>query len=344
MVPLFAQEATQEEEERKEEWFEDKPFVITRVVKPAEEVPPIEKKKPKRWRLFGAIGWAYDSNVPLATNKKEFRRTVGTESIDTNANRFHIETGLGLTLYRGSKYQVETTYEWSHNLHDDSLNEFNFQNHAVGIEGIRRLTLWNRPSKVALGYEFNHGIRGGRSFVSSHSWYLEWTGEWKKNFPLTVYEYLEAKDFRREGFRASDTSRDGFYHRTGFFQQYLFEVFDRKSEVNFGYEFGFQATHGNRFDRFDNGIRTGFETRLIEKIRFETNFYFQQRNHYHWPGSPNRHDLHYKYEFILSRRFGSHLKGEAFYRRTDVNNLNDGVLGVFNYNRNIYGVELKFYY
>jgi hypothetical protein len=340
----FAQTTeTTSQQERQERWFEDKDILVPppAEVPVAEEPAKVEKKKErKRWRIFGLVGWEYDDNVTLTTDHKEFRKP----DVDPNANRYRISSGLGLTLFRNDKYEVETTYEYSYNFHDDSLNEFNFMSNEVGIDLTRRFRLWNRPSKVSVGYEFEHGRRGGHTFSSDHEWFLDWTGEWMKNFPITVYERMAAKNFRNKGFNPVDTERDGFYHRTGFLQRYLFEILERDAELNFGYEFGFQATDGNRFDRWDHGFRVGTEFRLIEKVRFETNFYFQERRYHHWPGGPNRHDLHYKYEFILSRRFGKHVKASAFYRRADVNNLNDGVLGVFNYDRNIYGVELKFAY
>ena len=86
---------------------------------------------------------------------------------------------------------------------------------------------------------------------------------------------------------------------------------------------------------------------MIEKIKFETNFLFQDAFYHHYPSTDSpevRHDLRYQYEFILSRPLCSYVNLAIFYKRTDVNTLHDGVNGRYNFDRNIYGFELKFRY
>jgi len=331
------------DEGRLEKWPEEKKAGVKRAEKVAK--PPAKVGNGKKWRIFGKVGYSFDDNVRLQSDKTFF----GKNTKDQSAGRYTLAPGFAYNVYKDKKYKADIYYEYSLSVHDDNLEEFNFTNHRVGVVGARRLTLWNRPSNISARYTFDHGTLEHDSHSSSNSVTLSWAGSWAKNWRLSVYESLSFKNFRNKGFRPSDTSRDGFYHRTGFLQRYFFKAFDRRNEINFGYEFGFSATEGNRFDRVTNGVRVGFNTLLIEKIRFETNLYFQDRYFHHFPDGgdshlPPRHDLHWKHEYILSREIGKNLNLEIFYGHTDANNKNDGVLGVFNYRRNIYGVELKFSY
>ena len=295
------------------------------------------EKAPKRWRLFGSSGYEYDDNVPLVTNHKALR-TPG----DKSAGRYRIEAGLGYDLYRSKKYRAEVSYRWGHDFHDDSLNQENLQDHILAVAGHRYLKMWDRPSRFSIRYRYVHNILGGKTFNSFSDWTGSWVGEWKENFVLSVYDQLAVKNFRDKGFFANNSSRNGLYHRTGFIQRYLFD--NRKREINAGYEFGFDATKGNNYDQIENGVRVGLVTPVIEKVKFETNFYFQDGYYHHYSRPPRRHDLRYNYEFILSRPFGKYVEIEGFYKRTDVNTLNDGMNGVFNYDRNIYGFRMNFNY
>jgi len=309
----------------------------TAVTEPTVSPAPVVKKSPKRWRLYGSVGYEYDDNVTLVSNKKIFRAPG-----DKSAGRYSMESGLAYDLYRSRKYRAEVSYLFGHDFHDDSLNEENLQEHILAVTGYRYLRLWNRPSRLSLRYRFVHNILGGDTFDSINDVTAGWIGEWHKNFVLSVYEQLGAKNFRDKGQFKPNTSRDGFYHRTGFIQRYLFD--DRRREINAGYEIGFDATRGNQFDQIENGVRVGFITPVIEKIKFETNFYFQDGYYYHFPRTPRRHDERFNYEFILSRPLGKYLEIEGFYRRTDVDTHNKGINGQFNYDRNIYGFRLNFNY
>ncbi len=327
------------DEQRQEKWHDEK-SEMTQSQENGKSSLLYDKDGKKRWRIYGKTGYEYDDNVRLHSNKPFPRK----EGLDASAGRYTIQSGLAYKMYKDEKYEADLFYRYTLSLHDDSLNEFNFQDHIVGVYGKRKFTMWGRPSYVSARYHFDHGMKDGDTHNSSNALSFAWVGEWAENWQLTVYERLAWKNFRNKGFNPDDTSRDGFYHRTGFLQKYFFEMFDRKSEVNFGYEFGFNVTEGNRFDRISNGLRVGFETRLIEKIFFETNLFWQSRYYHHYPGDPDRHDIHWKHEYILKRDLTKNIRLETFYRRTDVNNLHDGVQGRFNYNRNIYGFELKYAY
>jgi len=227
-------------------------------------------------------------------------------------------------------------------LHDDSLEEFNFQNHSFSVYGRRFFQFRERPAAVDISYQFAHGLLDKDTFSSSHFWYMAFATEWTRNWLLTAYERLGTYNFRDKGFSPSVSSRDGFYSQTGFLQKFLFD--ERKRSLSFGYEFELVETEGDNFDQINNGTRLIFKTPLIEKVEFESSFYFKVAYYHNFSTEPKRLDLHYHYEFKFSRPLGKNWRTNIFYRRTDVNNTHDGVLGHFNYNRNILGSSVTFQY
>ena len=337
-------------QEQQEKWFEqnrppvEKESKLIRADEYASEILAKEKgsfvkAKPwKQWSVSGKFGYEYDDNVRLAPNQKAFRPA----SEDISAGRYQFQTKLSYDFYRNSRYRAGISYSLWQSFHDDDLDQYNFQNHAVSIYGRRLLKTWDRPSEISLRYTFSRGFLKWGPFSISHSWDISWMGEWRENWVLTVYERLGVKNFHNEGFDPALTSRDGFYHETGFVQSYFFDHHRRR--IDLGYEFAFDATRGNNFDQIANGARVGFKTPLIKKWEFETDFHFQDGDYPHFVGVRKRHDLRYEYEFYLSRPLGPHWKLIGFYKHTQVNTLHKGVLGVFNYNRNIYGVEMAFNY
>jgi hypothetical protein len=338
MPAVYAQEPP-------EKWVEEKETKLLQAEQYANEqlrlkrgVPRRKAKRQRPWTLFGKFGYEYDDNVVLASDKKEFRRN----SRDISAGRYRISSGLAYDFYRKTPYRAGVSFVFNQFLHDDSLNAFNFQDYVTTVYGSRLLSLWDRPSKIDLRYSFSHGLLNRHTFSSSHFWTGSWTGEWKENWLLTVYEKLGTIDFRDKGFDKSVSSRDGFYEETGFLQTWLFDR--RQRSFSFGYEFGLDETEGNNFDAIANGVKAILKTPLIEKIEFSSFFYFRVDYYRHFVVSPKRLDLRYQYEFRLSRPLGPYWTLNGFYRRADVNNLHDGVQGQFNYHRNIYGVELSFYY
>jgi len=329
------------DEQRLEKWTDEKKADMPKVEQENGKNEILyHKDGKKRWRIFGRVGYRFDSNVRLQSNKSFIRK----RSNDQNAGRYMGNIGLSYSVYKDKIYNVDLSYKYSASFHDDSLNEFNYQQNRLALYGKRKSTLWDRPSYVSAQYVFAHGLLDTDTHSSSNGLNFAWMGEWRENWKLTLYNRHAWKNFRNKGRINGDTERDGYYFRIGFLQRYLFEAYDRNNEVNFGYEWSFNATEGNRFDRYGNGVRIGFKTRLIEKIYFETNLFFQDRYFHHFPGSPDRHDLHWKHEYILKRDLNKNMQLRAFYKRTDVNNTHDGVLGRFNYDRNIYGFELRFSY
>ena len=338
LSPSFADEV-------QEKWMEDGESKLYQAEQYANqqlrlkrEARAAKSKQGKRWTIFGKLGYEYDDNVALVSDKKEFRPA----SIDSSAGRYHISSGLAYDFYRGEKHKAGISYTFHQFLHDDSLNEFNFQNHSTSVYGSRRMTVWNRPAELRLRYTFAHGLLNRHTFSSSHFWSGAWTGEWKENWLLTLYEKLGTINFRHKGFDSSISSRDGFYQQTGFLQTWLFDK--RRRSLSIGYELGLDETEGNNFDQIANGIKVILKTPLIEKIQFESSFYFEVDYYRHFVVSPKRLDLRYQYEFRLIRPIGRNWQASAFYRHSDINNLRDGVQGQFNYHRNIYGVELAFSY
>lgn len=289
----------------------------------------------KRWKIKGLVGYAYDDNVPLAPDNKAFR----TGSVDKNAPRFYTDNAVGYEFYRGAQTRAEIEYGLYQSLHADGLNEFNFQNHEVTLRGSRQLRAFGRASELILEYTYAHGILQNDTFSSQNTWRAVWSGEWADAFPLQVYQTLSARDFRDQGIEPSRTSRDGFYTRTGFVQGYQWKP---DVLIYAGYEFDVDNASGNDFDALANGAQLGWRSPLVEKLRLDLRFFFQNSNYYRMSGSPHRNDRRFQYEVRVSRPIGRHFEAQIFYRYTVTDTAHDDVFGFYEYDRNIYGTELHY--
>ena len=294
---------------------------------------PSKSKGENRWSLNGRVGYVYDDNVPQASDNKTFR----SSGENMSAGRYLTENAFGYDVYRGDKTRVNTAYTFYQSLHDDGLNNFNFENHDFAVQLHRKLDVGPRPSEATLEYAFSYGFLKAQTFSSFNTLTARWNGSWSDSWPVQVYQASSIRNYRDHGFRPSDTSRDGYYSRTGFIQQY--KVKPLRGIVYAGYELAFDATDGNNFDNIANGLQTGWRSPLIEKVRLDLSAFFQDSAYNRYSGSPDRLDFTTQYETRLSRPFGHNFELQVFYCRTDNNTAHDGPQGLFNYNRNLYGVE-----
>ncbi|MFZ5801985.1 MAG: hypothetical protein ACOY3K_02585 [Candidatus Omnitrophota bacterium] len=333
-------------EQKQETWVDEKTEQLRQADQYANELLRKEKqmaKKPRRdkafqWRVFGKFGYEYDDNVALASNWKTFRSSA--EDID--AGRYSVGTGISADYRLGERDKVGVTFYRRQSFHDDGLDEYNFQDYLTRLRYQHMGSLADRLLSTQFSYNFDHGLLDRHSYASGHEWRMDNTWEWSERQLWSFYQALEAKNFRNKGYDKSVSSRDGFYEQTGLMYTFLFD--QRRRSVSLAYEFSLAETEGNNYDAVYNGLRAMLRTPVIEKIRFETYFLFQDAYYRHFVTSPKRQDFRYQYEFRLSRPLGAHWSVGTFYRRTDVNNPNDGVLGQFNYDRNIGGVDLTFSY
>ncbi|MDD5218503.1 MAG: hypothetical protein PHS88_10430 [Candidatus Omnitrophica bacterium] len=292
--------------------------------------------KPKRWLLFGKTGFEFDDNVPLLTNMKQYRD--GAQ--DTKAARFTISPGVAYEFYRDASRKAGVSYQYSHYLHSNDMDQYNFQNHQVTVYGTQNMTAWDRPAQLRLNYAFALGVLNRNTYSSSNVWNGAWTGEYADNLLVTVYQGLGSINFRDKGFDKNFSSRDGFYGQTGVVQTFLFG--QRRRSLSFGYELAVEDTRGKDFKALMNGARVRLVTPVIEKVMFESSFYFQVADYRHFSIHPNRLDFRYQYEFLLSRPITRNIKATVYYKRTDVHDAHAGVLPQFNYSRNIEGMELTY--
>lgn len=308
---------------------------ILKTKRPAKTARP-QKRNP--WAIFGSFGYAFNDNVPLASDQKPFR----PGHVSTNAGQYHINGGVSFDFYQSETRRAGFSFVFDQFLHDNGLNQFNFQNYEVNAYYEQRMRAWDRPATFSASYSFDYGLQDQHTFSSSNFWKLAWVGEWRENFLISVYERLGGINFRNKGFQSSISSRDGFYQQTGLVHTFLFD--QRRRSLSIGYEFALAATEGANFDMIGNGAQVRLKTPVIEKIFFEAMFFFQSAYYQHFKNDPKRNDMRYLFEFRLSRPIFKHWLMSAFYQRTDVNDLHEGVLGQFSYERNIYGTELSFYY
>ena len=294
-------------------------------------------KEEKRWKVTGTYGLEYDDNVSLKSAVRGFK-IVG----DRNAIRFNIKNGFSYDYFRDQTKRLGVAYNFSQSFHTDSLDEFNFRNHSVQHYATYFTQVLDRPTTLGFKYTFAHGTLDSKTFSSSNT-FLPWiSSEVVDNVVLSLYDNISVVNFRDKGFSNGVSSRDGLYNTTGVMTTFLFSK--RKRSLSCSYEFGFNQTEGDNFDARAHAARTTFRTPLIEKVKGEASFSFVDDNHYNFASLPHREDLHFDLGAQLIRPITKWLEIRAYYYFTKVKNTHAGVLGQYQYSRNIVGGEVSFAY
>ncbi len=294
-------------------------------------------KEEKRWKITGTYGLEYDDNVSLKSTIKGFK--IGG---DRNAIRFNIKNGFSYDYFRDQTKKLGVAYNFSQSFHSDSLDEFNFRNHSIQHYGTYFTEILDKPTTFGFKYTFAHGTLDYKTFSSSNT-LLPWVSfELVDNVLISLYDNVSFINFRDKGFDNGISSRDGVYNTAGIMPTFLFSK--KKRSLSISYEFGYNKTEGDNFDARVHATRVVLRSPLVEKVKGEASFSFVDDNYYNFASLPHREDLHFDLGAKLIRSVTKYVEVRAFYNFTKVKNTHAGVLGQYQYSRNIVGGEVSFTY
>ncbi|MBI4115929.1 MAG: hypothetical protein HY447_05070 [Candidatus Omnitrophica bacterium] len=297
--------------------------------------PPEPKKREKPWRIYGSLGSEYDDNVALRSSVEAFQRTG-----DQNALRFNIKNGFSFDYIQDATKRLGSAYTFTQSIHTDSLEAFNFRNHSLQHYGSYSTYVLGKPVTLGLKYTFEHGELENETFSSSNSFFPWVSVEPINDIVLSVYDDITVLNFRNKGFKESVSSRDGLYNTAGVMTTLY--ASQRKRSLSLSYEFGYNQAEGDSFDARVHAARVFIKTPLIEKFRVETFFSVIDDNHHNFAFFIHRHDVHLNTGVKLIRPITEHVDVEAHYSFTRVNNLDETLLGHFEYSRHIVGGSVSY--
>ena len=310
---------------------------------PARQALPLVTQKKlvyKPWDVFGSVGWEYDSNVTLEPNDKG----LGSPA-DQSAGRSFFSIGGTYRYIDREKFDSKAGYRFYQSLHDDSLNEFNYDFHEWSNVSRYRFQWQGREITSGLRFALPLGFLDGNLFVFGAEVTAFFNSRLSKNTFTEIYHSYTHNEFGPDGSVPRLTSRDGEYNASGIYHRFYFSNFSRY--VFGGYEFQTTAARGDNFDRDGHSFRVGFHTPLfINKLTLEATGSFVTANYPHYSAelfpieSHARLDNDWTYVVSLTYQLNRNWSFQTFFRQVNANNKND----IFQYDRLNGGAQFLFRY
>lgn len=238
----------------------------------------------KRFRLQVSVGGFYDDNVKVNPNG------VGTIPIlnppnDPNAllttlrNRETAEWGRLASLradysfLRKGPFEATATYSFFQTFYGETFDEFDIQDHLVGLSGFYRGVAANLPFQLGVQYTYDYLFLGGDGFLSRHTptasatvigptFTLPGIGT-VGNLTTALYRYQVQTFFRELGnddIRFRGEVRDGYNNTLGAI--HAFRLVDDKLLLRIGYQYDNESTDGAAFSYRGHRLLTGAQLQL----------------------------------------------------------------------------------
>lgn len=234
----------------------------------------------KRFRAQVSMGGFYDDNVAINPNKESI--TNPNQQLILNNLRSRKTTSPGMlasvlldyAFFRNGPMEATATYSFFQTLNfNANLDDFNLQNHLVGLGGFYRGVVRDIPYQVALQYTYDYLFLDMDGFLSRHTPTLSGTlvpptftaplvGS-VANLTNGLVRYQVKEFFRESGdgdSRFQSESRDAFNFMTGFVHTFRFAA-DRFL-VRAGYQYDHEAADGTSFSYQGHRLTTGWQATL----------------------------------------------------------------------------------
>jgi Tfp pilus assembly protein PilF len=291
----------------------------------AETAPPATK----RYELYGALGFEYDSNVVLAPSDDALASTLGIG--DKDDGRATIEAGGRYHLVQEPDLAVTAGLEIFRSLHFD-LDDNDLQDHRAQADVAKRI------GRAVLGFtgSYDFYLRDTTSFLQEVS-----SAPWVR-FPLgdvaeaDVYYRFRYRDFIEDDF---DGVLDGANHAAGARVAHYFGT--RDQYVALGYRFDHESPSNNAGELFGyngNEIDAEFGWTLPAAIDLELVYAFRAEDYA--DESNGRDDHEHLVSVALERQLTSCTWIEAAYGGS----FNDSDHPFFEYDRHVGAVTLELRY
>ena len=238
----------------------------------------------KRFRLQISVGGFYDNNVKINPD------SVGTIPVlnppndpnviirnlrdrDTNAPGFIGSLRADYSFLRNGPFEATATYSFLQTLHGKGFDEFNIQNHLVGLSGFYRGVASNLPFQLGVQYTYDYLFLDGNGFLSRHTptlsatfieptFSLPFVGV-VGNLTTALYRYQIQTFFREIGNtdpRFRGDLRDGYNNTLGLL--HAFRLFDDRLILRIGYQYDNESTDGVAFSYRGDRLLTGGQIQL----------------------------------------------------------------------------------
>ncbi len=235
----------------------------------------------KRFRAQLSLGGYYDDNVAINPDPATIANDPGNQqAILDSLRRRHTSTPGFLaslladySFYRDGPMEATLTYSFFQTLNGNSLNDFNIQDHLVGVSGFYRGLVAEIPYQLGLQYTFDYLFLDMDGFLMRHtptvnltlvppSFDLPLVGT-VGNLSNALYRY-QVKEFFREPSnsdpRFGSESRDAFNNMLGFLHAFRFN--EDKFIIRIGYQYDNESADGAAFSYNGNRLLTGGQLSL----------------------------------------------------------------------------------
>lgn len=238
----------------------------------------------KRFRLQISVGGFYDDNVkinpdpvgtiPILNPPNDPNLLIGAlRQRDTTAPGFIGSLRADYSFWREGPFEATATYSFLQTLHGEGFNEFNIQDHLVGLSGFYRGVARNIPFQLGAQYTYDYLFLDSDGFLARHtptlsatilapSFTLPGVGV-VGNLTTALYRYQVQTFFREVG--ASDPRfagevRDGYNNTLGLI--HAFRLINDRLILRIGYQYDNESTDGAAFSYRGNRLLTGGQLQL----------------------------------------------------------------------------------
>jgi tetratricopeptide (TPR) repeat protein len=234
----------------------------------------------KRFRAQISLGGYYDDNVAINPNSESIADPNQQLILNDLRRRNTTSPGflgsmlLDYAFFRDGPMEATATYSFFQTLNTHAnLDEFNLQDHLVGLTGFYRGVLQTVPYQLALQYTYDYLLLDMDGFLSRQTptftgtlipptFTLPVVGA-VANLTNVLIRYQVKKFFREPGdedSRFQSESRDAFNIMTGFVHTFRFAK--DKYLFRLGYQYDNEAADGSSFSYRGHRFSTGWQAAL----------------------------------------------------------------------------------
>jgi tetratricopeptide (TPR) repeat protein len=238
----------------------------------------------KRFRLQISVGGFYDDNVkvnpdsvggiPVLNLPNDPNLLLkNLQNRKTKAPGFIGSLRADYSFLRTGPFEATATYSFLQTLHGRGFDEFNIQDHLVGVSGFYRGVMWNLPFQIGAQYTYSYLFLDGDGFLSRHTPTFSTTVVGPTftlpgvggvgNLTTALYRYQFKTFFREIGVRDQrfrGDLRDGFNNTVGLI--HAFRLMDDRLIIRFGYQYDNESTDGAAFSYQGHRALTGGQLQL----------------------------------------------------------------------------------
>ena len=238
----------------------------------------------KRFRLQVSVGGFYDDNVKISPD------SVGSIPIlnppndpnllidalrrrNTTAPGFIGSLRADYSFLRNGPYEATVTYSFLQTLHGEGIDEFNVQDHLIGVSGFYRGVAWDLPFQLGAQYTYDYLFLDSDGFLARHTPTISGTVVGPTftlpglgvvgNLTTALYRYQVQTFFREIGnqdARFRGDLRDGYNNTVGLV--HAFRLINDQLILRIGYQYDNESTDGAAFSYRGNRLLTGGQLQL----------------------------------------------------------------------------------